>query len=98
MRSCTTRDGPRTCAPSLGHLCELPEASDDGTAEPRLAVMGFSLGGNATIKLLGEPLEGLPVFAGVAVSAPLDLAVGAEHLHHMAFGMYERYLLAGAAP
>ncbi len=77
----------------LGHLAELPEAV--GTSAPAIAVMGFSLGGNAAIKLLGEPLDGLPVFGGVSVSAPLDLAVGAEHLHHMMFGMYERYLLSG---
>jgi predicted alpha/beta-fold hydrolase len=77
----------------LGHLAELPEAA--GASAPAIAVMGFSLGGNAAIKLLGEPLDGLPVFGGVSVSAPLDLAVGAEHLHHMMFGMYERYLLSG---
>jgi predicted alpha/beta-fold hydrolase len=62
---------------------------------PSLALMGFSLGGNVTLKLLGEPLEGLPVVAGVAVSAPLDLAAGAEYLHHVAFGLYERAMLAG---
>lgn len=56
-----------------------------------VAVMGFSLGGNATIKLLGEHTEG--VVAGIAVSAPLDLAVGVEHLHHMAGGLYERFLV-----
>lgn len=55
------------------------------------AVMGFSLGGNATIKLLGEHTPG--VVAGVAVSTPLDLAVGAEHLHHRTAGLYERFLL-----
>lgn len=60
-----------------------------------IAVMGFSLGGNATIKLLGEPLVGLPVVAGVAVSSPMDLAVGSEHLHHMWFGLYERFVMNG---
>lgn len=55
------------------------------------AVMGFSLGGNAAIKLLGEHPPG--VVAGVAVSAPLDLAVGAEHLHHRAGGWYEKFLV-----
>lgn len=57
----------------------------------RSAVVGFSLGANATIKLLGE--HSPAVVAGVAVSAPLDLAVGAEHLHHIAGGWYERFLL-----
>lgn len=60
-----------------------------------IAVMGFSLGGNATIKLVGEPLQGAPVVAAVAVSAPLDLAVGVEHLHHMMFGGYERFVMQG---
>ncbi len=64
-------------------------------SQPVLAVMGFSLGGAMTIKLLGEPLEGLPVAAGVAVSAPLDLVVGAEHLKRSAFGVYERAVLRG---
>ncbi len=65
------------------------------TAPDGIAVMGFSLGGNATLKLLGEPLGDLPVVAGIAVSAPLDLAVGTEHLHHMLFGMYERFVMNG---
>jgi len=55
------------------------------------AVVGFSLGGNATIKLLGEHTPG--VVAGVSVSAPLDLAVGAEHLHRRAGGWYEKFLV-----
>jgi predicted alpha/beta-fold hydrolase len=37
-----------------------------------LAPVGFSLGGNLTLKLLGEPLDALPVVAAT-VSAPLDL-------------------------
>lgn len=56
-----------------------------------VAVVGFSLGGNVTIKLLGERTPG--VVAGAAISAPLDLGVSAEHVHHMARGFYERFLL-----
>ena len=59
-----------------------------------LAPVGFSLGGNLTLKLLGEPLDGIPVVAGAAVSAPLDLALGTEHLSTVAFGTYQRYLIA----
>lgn len=66
-----------------------------GDTHPVLGVMGFSLGGAMTIKLLGEPYEGLPIAAGVAVSAPLDLVVGAEHLRRSAFGVYERAVLRG---
>jgi predicted alpha/beta-fold hydrolase len=59
-----------------------------------LAPVGFSLGGNLTLKLLGEPLDGIPVVAGVAVSAPLDLALGTQHLSTVSFGAYEWYLMA----
>lgn len=76
------------------HLAAAPEASDNLSGSPRVAVMGFSLGGAATLKLLGEPLAGLPVVAGVSVSAPLDLVVGSEHLSRTMFGLYERYILA----
>lgn len=77
----------------LRHLADEPEARDNDALAPRIAVMGFSLGGAATLKLLGEPLGDLPVFAGVSVSAPLDLTVGAVHLSNMAFGLYEKYIL-----
>ncbi|MGV1005303.1 MAG: YheT family hydrolase [Candidatus Nanopelagicales bacterium] len=59
-----------------------------------LAVMGFSLGGNAILKLLGEPLGGLPVRAGVAVSAPLDLSEATSHLAARWHGFYDRFLLS----
>lgn len=63
------------------------------TLDRPAAVAGFSLGGNLTIKLLGERTPG--VVAGVAVSAPLDLAVSVEHLHHRMSGFYERFLVRG---
>ena len=86
----------RTCdvRAVLRALATTPEADRRG-GEPSLGLMGFSLGGSVTLKLLGEPLEDLPLVAGVAVSAPLDLAAGAEYLHHVAFGLYERAMLRG---
>jgi hypothetical protein len=78
----------------LAVLATVAEADTRGDG-PTLGLMGFSLGGNVTLKLLGEPLEGLPVVAGVSVSAPLDLAAGSEYLHHVAFGLYERAMLRG---
>ena len=59
-----------------------------------VAPVGFALGGNLTLKLLGEPLDGIPVVAGAAISAPLDLALGSQHLSKATFGAYERYLIA----
>lgn len=76
----------------LRALAEQPEAQSEG--QPRLVVMGFSLGGSTTLKLLGEPHD-LPPVAGVAVSPPLDLSAGSEHLTHMMFGLYERFLMRG---
>lgn len=67
-------------------------ALEDGVKS--LAVVGFSLGGNATLKLLGEPLEGLPVVAGASVCAPLDLASGVEHISRRMVGLYERFLVS----
>ena len=78
----------------LRNLATRREAAAAGSG-PALAVMGFSLGGAMTIKLLGEPYEGLPIVAGVAVSAPLDLVIGAQHLSGSAFGVYERAVLRG---
>lgn len=77
----------------LHALARRPEAGTGGDGAPRLAVVGFSLGGAMTLKLLGEPLDGLPVVAGVTVSAPLDLVVGAEHISGALFGAYERAIV-----
>ncbi len=77
----------------LYRLASEPEALDDSTRLPSLGVVGFSLGGNVAIKLLGEPLPGLERVAGVAISAPLDLQVGSGHLSRAAFGGYEKYIL-----
>lgn len=70
-------------------LAALAEESGDAG----VALMGFSLGGNVTLKLLGEPLDDLPLLAGVAVSAPLDLTVGNEFLSRRMFGLYQKFLV-----
>ena len=70
--------------------CVLRSLAEFGPVAP----IGFSLGGNLTLKLLGEPLEGVPVVAGASISAPLDLALGTRHLGQTTFGAYEWYLMA----
>lgn len=65
----------------------------DGPGSQGLALVGFSLGGNVTLKLLGEPHEGLPIRAGASVCAPLDLAAGVEQIRHRVFGLYERFFV-----
>ena len=45
-----------------------------------IALIGFSLGGNLTLKYLGEAPPHAAVRVGVAISAPVDLASGARKL------------------
>ncbi|MFO7893060.1 MAG: alpha/beta hydrolase [Longimicrobiales bacterium] len=66
------------------------------------AVLGYSLGGNVALKLLGE--EGRTgdgrVAAGAAVSVPFDLAAGAEALERSWLGrtIYTRYFMRTLVP
>jgi predicted alpha/beta-fold hydrolase len=68
---------------------------------PRLAVVGFSLGGNLTLLAAGRRRSKLPpaVARLAAVSTPLDLAACAGALERPGNGLYQRYfmrsLLAG---
>jgi uncharacterized protein len=58
-----------------------------------IGAIGFSLGGNALLKYLGEEADAgrQPVAAAAAVSVPYDLAAGGEYLAHTALGrMYTR--------
>jgi hypothetical protein len=59
-----------------------------------LGALGFSLGGNALLKLLGEDGADGPVDAAVAMSVPFDLAAGAAHLEESRLGpFYAGYFL-----
>lgn len=61
-----------------------------------LGALGFSLGGNVLLKLLGEEPDGgrRLVQAAVAVSVPYDLAAGASLLERSVIGrFYARYFL-----
>lgn len=54
----------------------------------RFAAIGFSLGGNALLKYLGEEGERSLVSAAVAVSVPYDLAAGARLLEQTRMGRW----------
>jgi predicted alpha/beta-fold hydrolase len=61
-----------------------------------LGAIGFSLGGNVLLKLLGEREDGGRglVKAAVGISVPYDLATGAVYLEQGALGwLYARYFL-----
>lgn len=61
----------------------------------RLALVGFSMGGNLVLKLAGEWGEQAPAqFRAVAACCPaLDLAASADALHEPANRFYEKYFL-----
>ncbi|MCO1334349.1 hydrolase [Microbulbifer sp. OS29] len=58
-------------------------------------VVGFSLGGNVVLKLLGEDGESGQVTAAVAVSAPMDLHACSRYINTGLSRFYERHLLNG---
>ena len=65
--------------------------------EGPVGILGYSLGGNVVLKLLGESGEsaGDLVAAGAAVSVPFDLAAGADALEGSLVGrwVYTRYFM-----
>lgn len=62
---------------------------------PSAAIVGFSMGGNQTLKLLGEAPPAVPeqVKAAVAISAPCDLAACADKMDHGLTRLYQAYLM-----
>lgn len=58
-----------------------------------LVLVGFSLGGNVLLKLLGEGLAGLPVLAAASVSAPIDLAACSRRMCAPRNRVYQAYLV-----
>ena len=61
--------------------------------KPVHAVIGYSLGGNALLKWLGERGENAPVERAVAVSIPFNLNDAARRLTQGLSRCYQRYLL-----
>jgi predicted alpha/beta-fold hydrolase len=60
-------------------------------AYPRIALIGFSLGGNVTLKYLGEAPPHPAVVAGVGISVPVELASSSRMLdQRWANGIYLR--------
>jgi hypothetical protein len=61
----------------------------------RLALVGFSMGGNIVLKLAGEwGTHAPPQFRAVAACCPaIDLAISSDTLHHFSNRLYEKYFL-----
>lgn len=64
------------------------------SAYARLALIGFSLGGNIVLKYLGERRPDSKIGGGVAISAPVDLAASTRSLDtHLGNRLYLRRFL-----
>lgn len=100
MRNCgdTEHLGPTLYNSSMsGDVGAIAETliAEDGLQ--KLAFVGYSMGGNLVLKLLGEWGEQAPpeVKAGVGVSPAMDLAPSADALHNAVNRMYEWKFLRG---
>ncbi|AXJ00565.1 hypothetical protein CYPRO_1308 [Cyclonatronum proteinivorum] len=64
----------------------------DACGYDEVVLVGFSMGGNMTLKLAGEQGDALPqqVSRLIAFSVPCDLAASAKKLEQSAFGLYQR--------
>lgn len=64
---------------------------------PRVALAGFSMGGNLVLKMLGEWGSQAPsqIKAGIGVSPAMDLAASADALHDPSNRIYEWKFLRG---
>lgn len=61
----------------------------------RIALVGYSMGGNLVLKLAGEWGNAVPLCAVATVCPAIDLAAGADALHEPANRIYEWHFLRG---
>ena len=61
-----------------------------------LGAIGFSLGGNALLKYLGEEAGAVKLKCAVAVSVPYDLGAGADHLDRSTMGRFYTRIFVNA--
>jgi uncharacterized protein len=61
----------------------------------RMALIGYSMGGNLVIKLAGEWGNRAPLCAVAAVCPAIDLAASSDALHRPLNRLYERHFLRG---
>ncbi|MDH5610769.1 MAG: alpha/beta fold hydrolase, partial [Cyclobacteriaceae bacterium] len=64
-----------------------------GERYDEIYLVGFSLGGNLTLKYLGETARSFRIKKAVVFSVPLDLKAGAEHLARPSNYLYQRRFL-----
>src|SRR6516165_5874142 len=100
MRNCgeTEHLGPTLYNSSMSHdVGAVARSLIDNEGLRKVALAGFSMGGNLVLKLLGEWGRKAPgeIKAGIGVSPAMDLAASADALHEGGNRVYEWKLLLG---
>jgi uncharacterized protein len=96
MRNC---GGSETLTPGLYHsglsadLAAVVEHFSGKYALTRVALIGYSMGGNLVLKLAGEWRARSPLVAVATVCPAIDLAAGSDALHQPLNRLYERHFL-----
>jgi len=98
MRNCGDTD---TLTPTLYHSAlsgDVAAVIDHFTAKfglQRVALVGYSMGGNLVLKMAGEWGSRMPLVAVAAVCPAVDLAPGSDALHEPRNRIYEYRFLRG---
>jgi uncharacterized protein len=98
MRNCGGTDHLTPTLYHSGRSADVGAAVDHFTrlfALERIALVGYSMGGNLVLKLAGERGSRPPLAAAAAVCPALDLALSADALHEPSNRLYERHFLRG---
>jgi predicted alpha/beta-fold hydrolase len=80
-------------AGSSDDLAAIIEGLDPSLTKNGLLPIGFSLGGNVLLKLLGTVGKTLPIIKAASVSAPIDLAQSSRSLMRWRNFAYHRFIL-----
>ena len=98
MRNCGGSDGLTPTLYHSGRSADVGAVVDHFTQQfglQRVALVGYSMGGNLVLKLAGEWGARPPLAAVATVCPAIDLAAGANALHEPTNRMYERHFLRG---
>jgi len=96
MRNCGNSDALTPTLYHSGHSGDVAAVVEHYTKQfglERVALVGYSMGGNLVLKLAGEWRDRAPLRAVATVCPVIDLAAGSDALHEPANRMYEWHFL-----
>ncbi len=97
LRGCSGELNRRAATYHSGQTEDLAHVVDHVLARPydTVALVGFSLGGNLTLKYLGERGEAVDarIQAAAVFSVPVDLSASSHQIEHLSNWHYKQYFL-----